>query len=91
VQELPEGAVNLASSANSAVQAMAVGDNALGLQFHVEFDMDCIEAWQHNPAYIRAMENYLGAGSYPRVKEYARPIMPDYDKLARKIWANLKS
>ena len=73
------------------VQKMAVGDNALGLQFHVEFDMDCIEAWQHNPAYIHAMENYLGPGSYPVVKQKARPIMSEYDKLARRIWANIKS
>ena len=91
VQKLPPEAVNLASSTHSAVQAMAVGDNALGLQFHVEFDMDCIEAWQHNPAYIHAMENYLGPGSYPVVKQKARPIMSEYDKLARRIWANLKS
>ena len=91
VQQLPPEAVNLASSTHSAVQAMAVGDNALGLQFHVEFDMDCIEAWQHNPAYIHAMENYLGPGSYPVVKQKARPIMSEYDKLARRIWANIKS
>lgn len=91
VQQLPEGAVNLASSANSPVQAMAVGDNALGLQFHVEFDMACIDDWEHNAAYIRAMEKVLGPGSYPRVKESARPIMAEYDAMARRIWANVKA
>ncbi|MDP4823378.1 MAG: type 1 glutamine amidotransferase [Aestuariivirgaceae bacterium] len=91
VQQLPEGAVNLASSANAPVQAMAVGDHALGLQFHAEFDMDCIDAWEHIPSYIRAMEKVHGPGSYPGVKESARPIMAEYDALARRIWANLKA
>lgn len=91
VQELPEGAVNLASSDNSPVQAMALGEHALGLQFHIEFDMNSVEGWAGVPSYIRAMEKTLGEGSYPRVKEEARAIMPDYDALARRIWKNLKA
>ena len=70
---------------------MAVGEHALGLQFHIEFDMNSVEAWAGVPSYIHAMEKTLGAGSYPRVKEEARAIMPDYDVLARRIWNNLKA
>lgn len=91
VQELPGGAVNLASSPTSAVQAMAMGENALGLQFHAEFDMASIEAWAGIPSYITAMERALGPGSYPRVKEQARAMMEDYDRLARRLWENLKA
>jgi GMP synthase-like glutamine amidotransferase len=90
VQRLPQGGVNLASSNNSAVQAMAVGENALGLQFHVEFDMQSIHSWADNSAYLTAMERALGAGAYPRLREQAAPIMKNYDALARRIWANLK-
>lgn len=91
VQSLPPQAINLASSENSAIQAMAVGDNAIGLQFHVEFDMGSVERWANVPEYIALMEKRLGVGTYPGVKEQARAIMPDYDALARRIWRNLKN
>ncbi|WP_296224888.1 glutamine amidotransferase [Ralstonia sp. UBA689] len=43
--DLPPGARRLASTAVCAEQAFAVGDHALGLQFHLEANLDELEAW----------------------------------------------
>lgn len=43
--DLPPGARRLASTAICAEQAFAVGDHALGLQFHLEANLDELEAW----------------------------------------------
>lgn len=43
--DLPPGARRLASTAVCAEQAFAVGDHALGLQFHLEANLGELEAW----------------------------------------------
>lgn len=43
--DIPEGAVHLASTAIGANQAFALGHNVLGLQFHLEADVQKIEHW----------------------------------------------
>ncbi|ASL72304.1 glutamine amidotransferase [Ralstonia pseudosolanacearum] len=43
--ELPPGATRLASTSVCAEQAFALGDHALGLQFHLEADLRELEAW----------------------------------------------
>jgi GMP synthase (glutamine-hydrolysing) len=43
--ELPDGATLLASTAAVAHQAFALGDHALGLQFHIEAEARGLEAW----------------------------------------------
>ncbi|MDR5866726.1 glutamine amidotransferase [Halomonas koreensis] len=43
--EIPEGAAWLASTAVGAHQAFSIGRNVLGLQFHLEADVNEIERW----------------------------------------------
>lgn len=43
--ELPEGAVRMASSAMYKNQAFRVGNQAVGLQFHLEVEPEGIERW----------------------------------------------
>jgi len=43
--ELPKGALSLASSENCPCQAFAIGDHALGLQFHLEVPPEQLEQW----------------------------------------------
>jgi len=43
--DLPEGAVNLASSEKFQNQAFRVGSNTYGLQFHLEVDEEMVREW----------------------------------------------
>lgn len=89
VKSLPPGGVNMASSEETAVQALAVGDCALGLQFHIEFSPQTIAGWRSLPGYIAALERTLGAGAYERLAREANPLMPGMGQTARRIYGNL--
>jgi len=43
--ELPKGAVSLGSTENCPCQAFAIGEHALGLQFHLEVPPEQLEQW----------------------------------------------
>ena len=55
--DLPAGARHLARTRTCENQAFAYGDNAYGLQFHMEMDEPLIERWLANPAYRDELEN----------------------------------
>jgi GMP synthase-like glutamine amidotransferase len=50
VTRLPEGSVNLASSARYPVQAFRVGELAWGVQFHLEATQAMVTEWAHEDA-----------------------------------------
>lgn len=90
VKTAPEGARVLASSPRAAVQAIAIDNHALGLQFHAEFSAQTVASWESLPNYIAALERELGAGAYARVKAEAFPLMPQMGAMTRRIYDNLK-
>ena len=85
----PPGAQVLASSPATKVQAIAVGDHALGLQFHAEFTPQSIASWASLPEYISALDRNLGSGAYDRVSREAYPLMPRMGAMTRRIYDNL--
>ena len=87
----PPGAFVFASSSLSKIQAMLVGDCALGLQFHAEWTNEFIASWAGLPAYVAAMEKVLGPDAHARMMADAAIIMPDYHRLARTLYDNLMS
>jgi GMP synthase-like glutamine amidotransferase len=89
VKTLPQGATVFASSARTPVQAMTIGNCALGLQFHAEWQNDFIASWQSLPSYVHAMEKALGPGAHARLMADAAAIMPAYHLFARKLYDNL--
>ncbi len=62
---LPPGAVHLAASDASEVQAFRYGEHAYGFQFHLEVDRSLIERWLTLPA------------NRPMLEEEAGRIVPD--------------
>ncbi|CAJ0797914.1 hypothetical protein LMG7141_03450 [Ralstonia condita] len=68
--ELPPGARRLASTTMCPEQAFAIGNHALGLQFHLEANLETIEAWLIGHA------AELGAASIdPRMLRAQAPVV----------------
>jgi len=57
---LPPGAVHLASSDASAVQAFRQGDHAYGFQFHLEANASLIDRWLTVPANQATLKDEVG-------------------------------
>jgi GMP synthase-like glutamine amidotransferase len=91
VQEAPAGARVLASSARTDVQAIAVGDCAIGLQFHAEFTPQTVASWQSLPGHLNSLTETLGEGAYDRLSAEALPLMPAMGDMTRRIYTNFKS
>jgi GMP synthase (glutamine-hydrolysing) len=60
---LPMGSVLLASSPAFRHQAFRWGDNAYGLQFHLEVSLDMARQWLDVPEYVASLNDALGAGA----------------------------
>jgi GMP synthase-like glutamine amidotransferase len=89
VKEPPRNATVLATSPDTAVQAMAIDRHAIGLQFHAEFTPQTVASWESLPGYIASLEATLGPGAYETVAAEAYPMMPDFAVLTRRIYDNL--
>lgn len=88
VTKLPTGAVVLASSPLCEVQAMRVGDNAYGLQYHVELTDRTVAEWGEVPAYAQSLDAVMGAGSLPRLEKDAAALMPQLNAAAKQLYDN---
>ncbi|MDP9137844.1 MAG: type 1 glutamine amidotransferase, partial [Pseudomonadota bacterium] len=89
VRRLPAEAVCLAASPATPVQVMAVGDVALGTQFHAEWTNDFIARWESFPSYMRALEAELGPGAYPRIRKETAAVMAECAAVGRTLYDNL--
>jgi GMP synthase-like glutamine amidotransferase len=90
VRRAPEGAQVLASSPVSAVQAMAIGDRALGIQFHVEITPATVAEWAVIPSYAAALEKTLGEGAVPNLQREADRQMAALNRTARIFYDNFR-
>jgi GMP synthase-like glutamine amidotransferase len=90
VKRVPQGAVVLAQSDASAVQALAVDSHALSTQFHCEFSPQTVATWSSLPNYVATLERELGPGAYDRLKVECYPQMPAMAHMTRTIWNNFK-
>lgn len=89
VKRVPEGATVLARSAAAAVQSVAVGDHAIGTQFHCEFSPQTLVAWSSVPATVASLDRLKGAGGYERFVSEAFPLMPAMRAMTHQIYENL--
>ncbi len=84
----PAGATVLAISGACAVQALAVGERAFGLQFHAEVDPPTLADWFSDPSTTEALILRLGADGAARFPAEAHAHMPGLNQAARQIYAN---
>jgi GMP synthase-like glutamine amidotransferase len=90
VKRAPAGAEVLAASPVSAVQAMAVGDRALGIQFHVEITPATVGEWAAIPAYAAALEKTLGADAVANLERETAQRMAALNQTARVFYHNFR-
>ena len=88
VQVPPPGARVLASSPACRVQAMAVGDRAWGLQYHVELTETTIDDWGAIPEYEWSLNDTFGATGLADLKAASAESMDDFNRDARRLYEN---
>lgn len=84
----PEGAQVLAASPDCRVQAMACGERAFGIQYHVELTAETVGEWGEVPAYKAALEKNLGPGALEEMKSGAREHLAAFNQDARQLYRN---
>lgn len=89
VTRVPQEAKVLATSARSAIQAIAINDHAVSTQFHCEFTPQTMATWSSLPGYLASLEKQNGAGAYRRLISEATPLMPQMARMTRRIYDNL--
>jgi GMP synthase-like glutamine amidotransferase len=91
VERPPDGARILARSPGCAVQAMQVGEHALGLQFHAEVTESLLYEWLAEPTNADALVRHLGPGGRERFRAEARGHMAAFEAVARRIYGRFRA
>ena len=88
VRRPPDGARVLATSPKCAIQALAVGEHAFGLQCHAELDQAILDRWLGMPAVAADLRRTLGRGAPARLAADVRAHMPEFNRAARQLYVN---
>jgi GMP synthase-like glutamine amidotransferase len=88
VTQPPAGAEILASSLDCPVQAIAVGERALGLQFHVEVDQRTLAGWLSSKESVAALARRRGPEGPKTFVDEATTHMAELNLAARALHAN---
>jgi len=86
----PPGATILAQSPACAVNALAIGSCAFGVQYHQEMTPTTVSDWGAIPEYREALENVLGDGALDALERQTAAQMPDFAEGARRLYDNFK-
>lgn len=89
VKRPPQQARVLASSANTAVQSIAIDAHAMSTQFHCEFSPQTLAGWSSMPSYVSTLEKHRGENAYRRLLAEALPLMPQMAAMTRRMYDNL--
>ena len=87
----PAGAAVLAASASCAVQALACGERAFGLQFHAEVDAPTLAEWLADPVAQEALVLRLGADGPARFTDEVQAHMAHLNEMARRLYNNFSA
>lgn len=83
---LPPGATHLATSALCENQAFRYGDNALGLQFHLEVDRALIERWLTLPVHRRLLDKLADTVDPEAIRHQTRELAAGLESLSRLVF-----
>lgn len=85
VSALPEGGEILAANAACPVQAMRVGQNAYGFQYHMEITERTVDDWSKIPEYAASLKQALGADEARRLAQTVAPHLPAFRATAQRV------
>ncbi len=88
VAQAPEGAVVLARSPLSPIQAMRVNGNAWSMQYHVEVEPDTVENWATIPDYLEDLIDALGDNGVAELRASAEREMPGFLSASESLYTN---
>lgn len=88
VRTPPAGARVLCESPLCRVQAFGVGDNAYGIQYHVELTPQTVAEWGAVTAYEEALEQSLGSGALESLDAEVGKHLPEFNADARRLYDN---
>jgi GMP synthase (glutamine-hydrolysing) len=84
---LPPGAVNLAGSDASPVQAFRYGEHAYGFQFHLEASRSLIERWLTVPDHRATLEDERGEIDAGTIREQTADSIGPLQDLSRRTFS----
>ena len=88
VTVLPPGAVVLARSDACQVNAMALGERAASVQFHIEITDTTVAEWGEVPEYATALEKACGRGALGNMQSEADRHREDFRAHSRALFDN---
>jgi GMP synthase-like glutamine amidotransferase len=91
VEMPPDGGSVLAQSPACAIQALAVGQRAFSIQFHVEIIASTVDDWYAIPAYRAGLHKALGDDGVDAFRQAAAARMPQFNTLARQLYDNWRA
>ena len=94
--DIPLGAVRLATSDKTENQAFRYGQNAYGIQYHIELTPTMLDTWLNEPLVKQDIVNTLGVNEYERImrerpqyygqyREHTRILFENFLRIARLI------
>lgn len=85
--ELPPGAIHLATSVGSRVQAFRHGEQVYGLQFHLEVDESLIDRWLTVPANRATLEDEAGRVDPASIRRQCVDSIDALESLSRETFS----
>ncbi|MEE9452715.1 MAG: type 1 glutamine amidotransferase [Gammaproteobacteria bacterium] len=89
--DLPEGAVNLATSGTCQQQAFRYGDKVYGFQFHLEADQALIERWLRILEQMRKSHNLDEAIDLDKIRKETYQYIDHMHALSNNVFSNFIS
>lgn len=84
---LPPGAVHLASSEDSPIQAFRYGEHAYGFQFHLEASQSVIERWLSVPDHQQTLEEERGRIDAAAIRKQTRGSIGPLQELSQRTFS----
>ncbi len=88
ITKLPNAAEVLAKSKKCANQAIRVGNNAWGLQYHLEITENTISQWGAIPSYLEGLQITTGQSSLDPLDKAVSYKIDEFHETAHNIYKN---